>query len=343
MHSHLYTQDSIRQSGAFSSKKEERRYWITLSILVILGIFFAIGLLLYNNPVPVDSPSFFSVLQRRITSIVSMAIAAICHSMATITFQSLTSNRIITPSLLGFEALYATINTSIVFFFGANVLLNMNNTAMFVVQILLMVGMCLLLYGTLLKDSYQDMHLVLLIGIILGTGLRSISSFMRRILTPSDFDILQAKLMGSVNNAERSYFIVAVPVVLLCTWLLFKSSKALNVMGLGQGVPTVLGLSHKKEMLVNLVIISILMAVSTALVGSLTFYGFLVVTFTYRLVPSFDHKYLYPMSLAFAFLLITASYFLMYHVLNIQGYVSIMMEIIGGTTFLLLLLKRSES
>lgn len=204
-----------------------------------------------------------------------------------------------------------------------------------------MILLSVLLYGTLLKDSYKDMQLVLLIGIIIGAGLRSISSFMRRILAPSEFDILQAKLFGSVNNADSSYYVVAVPLVLICVILLMCAANKLDTVSLGKDVSTVLGLKHKREVIYSLILVSILMAVSTALVGSLTFYGFLIATLTYELVPSFKHIYYYPFAIVLGFLVITFSYFIMYHVFSAQGVVSIIIELFGGITFLSIILRRS--
>ncbi len=172
-----------------------------------------------------------------------------------------------------------------------------------------MVIMCLILYGWLLSGKFGDLQLMLLVGVILGTGLRSLSSFMRRLLAPSEFDILQARLFGSVNNADAAYFPVAIPIVIVVACLLLASSNRLNVLALGKNMSTSLGMNHRMGVIVNLVLVSILMAVSTALVGPLTFYGFLVATLSYQMVPTYDHKYLFPMALAIGFLILTGSYF----------------------------------
>ncbi len=335
-------QTTVRTSGAFRSKKDARRYWLMLAVMGILAILFTLGLLLYKNPVPMTSPSFLPIVNRRINAIIAMAIAALCQSLGTLTFQSITGNRIITPSLLGFDALYGAINTSIVFFLGASALNGFQGVPFFILQVVLMMLLSGILYGTLLKDSYKDIQFVLLIGIIIGSGLRSLTGFMRKVLTPSDFDILEAKLMGSVNNADASYFTIAIPLVLVATVLLILAAGRLNVISLGGGVAGTLGVNHRKNMLFFLMIVSVLMAVSTALVGSLTFFGFLVVAFTYRLVPTYDHRYLFPMAMVFGYLVITASYFFMYHVFNAQGVVSIIMELFGGGIFLFLLLRKGE-
>ena len=204
-----------RSASAFRSKKEARRYWILLITLIALGLLSSYGLLVYNNPVPIDSPSFIPVVKRRIVAIVAMIIAAVCHSLSTVAFQSITNNKIITPSLLGFESLYSAIQTSTVFFFGASALINFNGIGSFLFQVVVMVFMSLILYGWLLSGKYGNLQLMLLVGIIIGTGLNSMSTFMRKLLAPSEFDILQAKLFGSVNHADPAYFPIVIPMIII--------------------------------------------------------------------------------------------------------------------------------
>ena len=181
---------------------------------------------------------------------------------------------------------------------------------------------------------------MLLVGVILGTGLRSISSFMRRLLDPSEFDILQAKLFGSVNNADADYFHIAIPIILIVAVLLFANAKKLNVISLGKNASTSLGINHQFNVIYTLVLVSVLMSVSTAMVGPLTFYGFLVATLAYQAAPTYDHRYIFPMALALAFLIITSAYFFMYHVFNAQGVVSIIIELFGGIAFLIVVLRK---
>ncbi len=329
-----------RSARAFRTKKEEKHYWILLSILVVLGILSSYGLLVYNNPVPVTSPSFLPVVSRRMVALVSMLIAAICQSLSTVAFQSITNNRIITPSLLGFEAIYSTIHTSTIFFFGAAIFVNFSGVDSFLFQVVAMVFMCLILYGWLLSGKYGNLQLMLLVGVILGTGLRSVSSFMRRLLAPSEFDILQARLFASVNNADSAYFPIAIPIVIIAALLLLANSRRLNVLSLGKDVSTSLGSKHQFSVIYTLILVSVLIAISTALVGPLTFYGFLVATLSYQAAQTYDHRYVFPMALAIGFLILTAAYFFMYHVFNAQGVVSIIIEMFGGITFLIVILRK---
>jgi iron complex transport system permease protein len=329
-----------RSARAFRSKKEERRYWALLIILIALGVLSSYGLLVYNNPVPIDSPSFIPVVRRRMVAVVAMIISAVCQSLSTVAFQSITNNRVITPSLLGFEALYSTIHTGTIFFLGAGAFISFSGIGPFVFQVGLMVLMCLILYGWLLSGKYGDLQLMLLVGVILGTGLRALSSFMRRLLAPSEFDILQARLFGSVNNANAEYFVVAIPIVTIAAFLVLANSRKLNAMSLGRDVSTSLGVKHRFYTIYTLVLVSILMSVSTALVGPLTFYGFLVASLSYQGAQTYDHRYIFPMALAIGFLIITGAYFFMYHIFNAQGVVSVIIEMFGGLMFLIVILRK---
>ena len=339
----LAIENTNRSARAFRTKREEKVYWILLMSLLTLGLLAAYGLLVYNNPVSIDSPSFLPIVRRRMVAITAMLIAAVCQSLATVIFQTSTSNKIITPSLLGFEALYTTIHTCTIFFFGATAFVNFNSgIGSFIFQTVIMVAMCLLLYGWLLKGRYGNLQLMLLIGVIIGTGLRSVSSFMRHLLAPSEFDLLQSRLFGSVSNAKAEFFPIAIPIIICVVILILAYAKKLNIIALGQSFSTSLGVNHQFGVIYSLILVSILMSISTALIGPLTFYGFLVATLTYQAARTYDHRYILPMALVIGFLIITLSYFFMYHVFRAQGVVSIIIEMFGGIIFLFVLLRRGS-
>lgn len=329
-----------RSASAFRSKKEERRYWMFLIAFIIGGLLCAFGLLVYNNPVPFDSPSFMPVVERRVVAVVTMAIAALCQSLATVAFHSVTNNRIITPSLLGFDALYSTIQTSMIFFFGAGALVGFSGTGAFLSQVAVMVLMSLLLYGWLLSGKYANLQLMLLIGIIIGTGLNSVSTFMRRMLAPSEFDLLQARLFGSVTNADAAYFPIVIPIVIIVGVLLYVFSNQLNIVALGKDMATSFGVNHRRSVIYTLILISLLMSVSTALIGPLTFFGFLVATLSYQVAATYDHKYVFPMAFALGFFVLTSAYFFMYHIFNAPSVVSVIIELFGGVIFLAVILRK---
>ncbi|WP_296975059.1 iron chelate uptake ABC transporter family permease subunit [Thermobacillus sp. ZCTH02-B1] len=330
----------VRRTGAFRTRRDARRYWLLLCLFLGAGVAAVLGLILYNQPVPVDSPSFIPVVKRRLTSVTAMFIAALCHSFATVAFQSVTGNRIITPSLLGYESLYSFIQTSVLFFFGATTLVRFTGTGAFFLQVALMIGLSLILFGWLLSGRYGNLHLMLLVGIIIGAGLNSVSGFMRRVLSPSEFDLLQARLIGSVNNADAAYFPIVIPLVLATALAMFLLSRRLNVLSLGRDAATAFGVHYQAHVILFLVLIAVLMATTTALIGPMTFFGFLVAMLSYQAAPTHDHRYVLPMAFAIGFGVLTSAYFLLYHVFHAQTVVSVLIELFGGIAFLTVLLRK---
>lgn len=331
-----------RHVGAFQSSKSKKRYWAVLSALVLAAALFTFGLIGYENPMEFGTRGYWLIAERRSTAVVAMLIVAVCQAAATVAFQTVTNNRILTPSIMGFESLYIAIHTATVYFLGAAGLAQAHTTQMFVVQLVLMVGLSLVLYSWLLTGEGNNMHAMLLVGIVIGGGLGSVSTFMQRMLTPSEFDVLTARLFGSVNNADPAYYPLAVPLVVVTVVLLAWNAQRLNVLALGRDVSVNLGVQHKKHAVFTLVLVSVLMAVSTALVGPMTFLGFLVATLAYQFTDTYDHRFIFPMAMLLGYCILAGAYFVMNHVFYAQGVVSIIIELVGGITFLVVILKKGR-
>ncbi|WP_411703281.1 iron chelate uptake ABC transporter family permease subunit [Corynebacterium sp. LaCa142] len=319
-----------------------KKYWITLVCVWGLAAALAFAYLAYGNPMEFGTRKFWLIAQRRADALIAMAIVAVCQAMATVSFHTVTNNRILTPSIMGFESLYVAINTATIFFLGASGLNDARTLPTFLMQMGVMVGLSLVLYSWLLTNRKQNMHAMLLVGVVIGGGLGSLSTFMQRMLTPSEFDVLTARLFGSVNNAETEYYPIAIPIVAIATTLLVLNARKLNVISLGADVSTNLGVNHKAHAIYTLVLVSLLMATTTALVGPMTFLGFLVATLAYQFADTYDHRYIFPMAVGLAFFVLIAAYFLMQHVFSAQGVVSIIIELVGGSVFLFVIMRKGR-
>ena len=331
-----------RASGPLPTARARRRYRITLAVLVVLAVGFAIGHLAWDNPMPVGSRGFWIIAELRATTLLVMLVVAVCQALATVSFQTVTNNRIITPSIMGFESLYVAVQTAAVYFLGVAGLTMLTGVPQFVLQVAVMVGLSLALYGWLLSGRYGNIQVMLLIGIVIGGGLASVSSFMRRMLTPSEFDVLTARMFGSMSNADPDYFPVAVPLCIGAALLLWWRAKRLNVVALGRDTSMNLGLDHRSELMRTLFLVSILMAVSTALVGPMTFFGFLVATLAYQLADTYDHRRVFPVAVLLGFVVLSGAYFVMTKIFYAQGVVSIIIELIGGSVFLFVILRKGR-
>ena len=331
-----------RTSAALPGRPSARRYWLVLGALAVLAVAFAIGLVAWDNPMPAGTPEFWRIAALRGKNVLVMLIVAFCQAMATVAFQTVTTNRIVTPSILGFESLYVAVQTAAVYFLGATGLVALTGVPQFLGQIAVMVALAVALYGWLLSGKYGNLHVMLLIGIIIGAGLGSVSTFMQRLLTPSEFDVLTARLFGSVSSADADYLPIAVPLAAGAGVLLWLCARKLNVMALGKEVTTGLGLDHRRELIGVLVLVAVLIATSTALVGPMVFLGFLVATLAYQLADTHDHRYVLPMAVLTGFVVLAGAYFVMKNIFYAQGVVSIIIELVGGITFLVVILKKGR-
>ena len=335
-----HTED--RQSGAFPTARGRRRYLLLTAVLVALAGLFTLGLLAWDNPLPFGTDGFWRIAELRVTSIAVIAVVALCQGVATIAFQTVTHNRIITPSIIGFESLYTVIQTAAVFFFGIAGIVAIQGVPQFLAQVALMVLFSALLYGWLLGGRFGDLHTMLLIGIILGGGLGALSTFMRRLLSPAEFDVLTARLIGSVANADATYLVVALPLVVGATAGLWLVARKLDVLALGEAAALNLGVPHRRYLILVLLLVAVLMAVSTTLVGPMAFLGFLIAMLTYQLADTHDHRYLFPMSWLIGYVVLTGAYFTLKHIFYAQGAVGIIIEVVGGAFFLIHLLRKGR-
>jgi iron complex transport system permease protein len=331
-----------RSAGAFTTPRARRRYAIVLGALVVAAVVFGFGVLAWDNPMPVGSDGFWRIAKHRATSVTVMAVVAVAQAVATVAFQTVTNNRIITPSIMGFESLYRVVQTSTVYLFGVAGLVAIQGLWQFGLQVVIMVGLAMALYGWLLSGRYGNLQIMLLIGIIIGGGLGAISTFMQRLLTPSEFDVLAARLFGNVSNADASYLPLAIPLCIGAAGLLWMRARRLNLMALGSDTARSLGLDHRRELFIVLFLVAVLMATSTALVGPMTFLGFLVATLAYQFSDTHDHRLIFPIAVLTAFTILAGAYFVMKNIFYAQGMVSILIELVGGTVFLIVILRKGR-
>ncbi|MFE2656029.1 iron chelate uptake ABC transporter family permease subunit [Brevibacterium sp. NPDC059310] len=331
-----------RHSGALTTPRARRRYWTIIAVLGVAAVAIAFGLLAWDNPLPITDEGFWLIAGLRGRSLVVLIIVALCQAFATVAFQTVTNNRIITPSIMGFESLYVAIQTSAMYFFGVTAIVELRGLVPFTVQLVVMVGLSLALYGWLLSGKYANVEVMLLVGVVIGGGLGSVATFMQRTLTPSEFDVLSARLFGSIANSDASYLPVAIPLCLVACAAIYLRSSRLNVLALGKSVTGNLGLSPSRETITILFFVSILMAVSVSMIGPMIFLGFLVAMLAYQLSDTYDHRYVLPMAALLGFVILGGAYFILKNIFYAEGVVSIIIEVIGGGVFLFVIMRKGR-
>lgn len=318
------------------------RLWPRFVILTVLAVAAAVLVLTWDiGPAP-GTRGFWLIVNMRVVSVATIVIVAACQAVATVLFHTATSNRILTPSIMGFDALYVVMQTGLVFFFGADTLSRTDGLPKVVLQSLLMVGFATALYTWLFAGRRGDLHVMLLIGVVFGIGFGALSTFMQRLLTPSEFDILSARLFGNLSNSHKEYLPWAGLVVIVVLALVWQRRHRLDVLALGRETATNLGLHFKREIIVLLILTAVLISISTTLVGPMTFFGFIIATLSYQLVGSSRHWHVLPFAFLLGVVTLLGGYFVLRHVFYAAGLLSVIIEFAGGLFFLIYLLRKGS-
>lgn len=299
-----------------------------------------IGILGYDNPAEVGTRGFWIIVQHRLVAVGTIIVVGVCQGVATVIFHSVTNNRILTPSILGFDALYRVVQTALVFFLGAGVVAATNNLGHVIIQSLIMVAFATVLYGWLFTGTRAFLHVLLLVGVVLGMGFGSLATFMQRMLAPSEFDVLTARLFATISQSEATYLPLGATVVVTVGVILWRRRHLLDVVSLGRQTATSLGVRYRREVLIVLLLVAVLISVSTTLVGPMTFFGFLVAMLTYQIVGCHEHRLTLPMVAAVAVATLSVAYFVLRHVFYAAGLISVLIELGGGVVFLIYLLRK---
>lgn len=319
-----------------------RRGVTQLVALAVTALVLAVLLVVWDNPAAIGSSGFWKIFQLRSTTVLTIAVVAFCQAVATVIFHTATSNRILTPSIMGFDALYTVIQTGLVFFLGAQALSDTDGLAKVLIQSLVMIGFASLLYGWLFSGRFANLQIMLLIGVVLGVGFRSVSTVMQRLLTPSEFDILTARLFGNMSNSNPEYLPYAIGICGIVGAVAWRKRHQYDVIALGRDSSMNLGLNYRAEVIKVLVMVAVLISISTTMVGPMTFFGFIVATITYQICRDQRHAFVLPMAFMAGLVTLLASYFVLRHVFYAAGLVSVIIELGGGIFFIVYLLRKGS-
>src|SRR5690606_2322219 len=222
------------------------------------------------------------ILPRRIIKVLAIVLTGGAIAFATTVFMTITNNRILTPSVLGLDSLYMLIQTFIIFVFGSNSIVMMNSSINYLMSILIMILFSLVLYRFLFKGEKNNIYFLLLIGMILGTFFNSFTSFMEVLIDPNEFMVAQDRGFASINNVHKDLVYLSIGIIILALLYFWRFYKYLDVLALGKDDAVNLGVSYDYVVKRLLIIVAVLTAVATALVGPITFLGLLVVNITYE-------------------------------------------------------------
>ncbi|WP_230674104.1 iron chelate uptake ABC transporter family permease subunit [Rathayibacter sp. Leaf248] len=270
-------------------------------------------------------------------TVLGMVIAAAAIGVATVLFQTVTANRILTPGIMGFDAVFLMIQVVSAFVIGPTILVAAPPLASWLVELLLMAGVVVALYSWLFVRRRLDLHVIVLAGLVLGVLLRSVTSFLQRLLDPDTFAIVQNLTFASFTSVDRELLLPTGLVVVAAIASLWPIRRSLDVLALGEATAVSLGVEHRRVVLHTIVAIALMVAASTALVGPVTFFGLIVANVAYGAVGH-RHARSIPAAVAIGVVALVGGQLVLDRVLGFGTELPVVIEFVGGVLFILLVL-----
>lgn len=304
-----------------------KRLWALVFVLACGFVLFRSGL------------DFDYVIPKRLARLAAMCIGGVCVAWSSIIFQTLTGNRILTPAIMGYEAVYLLFQALLVLVLGTSSLVLLGSQGNFVLSVLLMLGYSWALQRWLLREGENNVYFLLLLGLVLSLVIGTVTQFVQLKISPGEFSILQGFSQASFSRVQPQQLLYSgLLVAVLCLGFV-RTLPSLDVLALGRDQAVSLGVDYAQTVRLQLALVAALVAISTGLLGPTAFMGVFVANTTYAVARTFRHRVTLPMGSAIAIAIFITAQLLVEHVFNYKTTVSILVNLLCGAYFLALMLR----
>jgi len=282
---------------------------------------------------------FGYVIPKRMARLAAMLIGGVCIAWSSIAFQTITGNRILTPAIMGYEAIYLLLQSLLILFMGTQSLVVLGANGNFFLSVLLMLGYSWVIHRWLFRDGRNNVYLLLLLGLVLTMVIGTFTQFVQLKVSPGEFSILLGFSQASFGRAEPGQLLTSAIVVAAVCLAGVKTLPTLDVLSLGRDQAISLGVDYQRTVRLYLALIAVLVAVSTSLLGPTAFMGIFVANMTYALARTFRHRITLPIGCAIAVGMFILAQLAVEHVFNYRTTVGILVNLVCGVWFLALMLR----
>lgn len=302
--------------------------------VVIAGLYLIIG---------IDFEIFQYQFTSRLRKLILMILVGGAIAASVVIFQAITTNRLLTPSIMGLDAVYMFVKVLIVFVFGVQSVFVTNLYISFLISLIVMIGFSLLLFQGIFRIGNVSVYLILLVGIILGTFFRSITGFLELIINPEDFLAVQSAMFANFDASNTKLVTLCGVILIILIMITVYAIPYLDVWLLGRDQAINLGISYQTLTRILLILVAILVSISTALVGPITFLGLLTVNLAHELMKTYQHKYILPATICISWISLFLAQAIVENFFQATTQVSIIIDLVGGSYFIYLLIKRRHA
>lgn len=312
---------------------KKNKFFLILSLvgLALVLIYLFIGL---------TSKNMYYFLPKRLNKIAAVMVVSFAIGYSTKIFQTITNNRLITPSIMGLDSIYIFIQTIIIFFTGtATMITGLKNLS---ISIILMVLFSTSLFMIFFKGNKKNIYLIVLAGTVISSLFSSFTSYMQIIMDPNEFASLEGKMFASFSNINEEVLIFCIAVSAVILLISMKDFSKYDVLSLGSDYAINLGINYKYLVIKSIIIVAILVATSTVLVGPIAFLGIISVSLARIFSPSYKHgRNTLMCFLVNANLLMIALVFVE-KIFKFSVNISVIINFVGGILFIVLLFKEKK-
>jgi iron complex transport system permease protein len=309
----------------------DRLLIVLLCCLTLIAVVAFMGVNLRGNIV--------FALELRAIKLTALVTVAIAIAFSTVTFQTITGNRILTPSIMGLDALYQFGQAVLVFGLGGLGYVSLSPHLKFGLEAAALMLLAIVILWPALKRQ-MDLTLMLLSGVIIGALFRSMTNLLARLIDPQEFAVAQRAMFANFSSPNADLLLFAALVTAMASGFLFSRRRLLDIAALGRATAIGLGVDWNRVVVIHLLVVSLLVAVSTALVGPVTFFGLLIAALAERLTRSRRHACVFTVATLLGVIVLVGGQTLLQHGLGQASTLSVVIDFVGGLVFILLLFAR---
>lgn len=311
---------------------------------VLLTLLFLIAVALYMTVnVRFNNPRLLAyAMHLRFTKVVVMLLVAFCIGAASLVFQSVINNTVVTPCLLGMNSLYTLVHTAVVFFLGSGSVLASNANAAFAADLLIMGVTATFIYSYMFKKTKYNVLYVLLIGTVLTSFFSSIQTTLVRVMDPNEYESLLVTLVASFSNVNGEVIALSIVVLAVVIFALRRDLAVLDVITLGKDQAINLGVDYDKTVKRLLLGVVMLISIATALVGPISFLGLIIANLARQLLKTYRHSQLIAGTVLIGVVLLIGGQLIVEQVFTYAIPISVFITVGGGVYFLYLLLTQKR-
>lgn len=283
------------------------------------------------------------VIPKRLARLAAMLIGGVCIACSSILFQTLTGNRILTPAIMGYEAVYLLLQALLVLFMGVHSVVVLGAGGNFALSVLLMLGYSWLIHRWLLRDGRGNVYFLLLVGLVLTLLINTFTQFVQLKVSPGEFSVLLGFSQVSLARVQPQQLLVAGLAVVAVCLVGWRTLATLDVLALGREQAISLGVDYRRSVRLHMALIAALVAIATSLLGPTAFMGVFVANITYALAGTFRHRVTLPLGSAIAAGILILAQLLVEHLFNYKTTVGILVNLVCGAYFLALMVRNREA